>query len=70
MNKFQKNLTSLEVVVILLLFTLSISIFSMNLVLFKKTRDKNNLIIFCRNVRIELTDILLSFPNFFNRYAF
>ncbi|WP_277922314.1 hypothetical protein [Tenacibaculum piscium] len=30
MNKFQKNLTSLEVVVILLLFTLSISIFSMN----------------------------------------
>ncbi|WP_234987961.1 hypothetical protein, partial [Tenacibaculum piscium] len=61
-NKFQKNLTSLEVVVILLLFTLSISIFSMN-VSSRYTQVFFNLLIFsdffCRNARIELTDFYL-----------
>ncbi|MBE7629507.1 hypothetical protein [Tenacibaculum piscium] len=45
MNKFQKNLTSLEVVVILLLFTLSISMFSMN-VSSRHTQVFFNLLIF------------------------
>ncbi|WP_145993222.1 hypothetical protein [Tenacibaculum piscium] len=58
MNKFQKNLTSLEVVVILLLFTLSISIFSMN-VTYLVTDEILLLPFFCRNVRIELTDFYL-----------
>ncbi|MCG8762926.1 hypothetical protein G1K46_09305 [Tenacibaculum finnmarkense] len=58
MNKFQKNLTSLEVVVILLLFTLSISIFSMN-VTYLVTDEILLLSFFCRNARIELTDFYL-----------